>query len=99
MRATVTCTVSSGDPPVSISWLHNGRPLKNGQDQSISVVSKGTNAQQHNEDHNSVISLPFQSNEAIRDVLIENVDEFISTLIFRPLKQEHSGQYSCVGKL
>lgn len=96
MRASITCTVTTGDPPVSLSWLHNGRPLKNGQDQSISVVSRGANGQ-HHEDHNSVISLPFQSNEAAaRDVVIEQVDEFISTLIFRPLRQEHSGQYACL---
>lgn len=100
MRASITCTVSSGDPPVLITWLHNGRPLKNGQDQSISIVSRGSNRQiqpqSNQDDHNSVLSLPFHSNELIRDVFIENVDEFISTLIFRPLHQEHSGMYSCV---
>lgn len=95
MRASITCTVTTGDPPVSLNWLHNGRPIKNGQDQSISVVSRGAN-KPNNEEHNSVISLPFQSNNSMRDLYIENVDEFISTLIFRPLRQEHSGKYSCV---
>lgn len=66
MRASVTCTVTTGDSPLRLSWLKDGRPIEvNGM---------------------SLTSGP----------MVERVDEFISTLVFRPLAQSHSGLYSCV---
>jgi PREDICTED: similar to CG31190-PB, isoform B, partial len=62
MRASVTCTVTTGDVPIDIKWFKDGEPIKS---------SKGA-------------------------IFLETVDEFISTLIFKPLKQEHNGHYSCV---
>ncbi|RWS12133.1 Down syndrome cell adhesion molecule-like protein Dscam2, partial [Dinothrombium tinctorium] len=61
MRASITCTVTTGDPPIEIRWFKNG------------------------------VLASVQEN-----VYLENVDDFISNLIFKPLKQEHSGQYACV---
>ncbi|RWS27316.1 Down syndrome cell adhesion molecule-like protein Dscam2 [Leptotrombidium deliense] len=61
MRASVTCTVITGDPPIEMRWMKDGKQL------------------------------------TARDgIYLENVDDFISNLIFKPLKQEHSGLYSCV---
>lgn len=61
MRASVTCTVTTGDPPIQITWLKDGKFLPKSGD----------------------------------SIHLESVDDFISTLIFKPLKQEHSGIYSC----
>ncbi|RWS25613.1 Down syndrome cell adhesion molecule-like protein Dscam2, partial [Leptotrombidium deliense] len=61
MRASITCTVTTGDPPVTMRWFKDGKQLK-----------------------------------ASDDLLLENVDDFISNLIFKPLKQKHSGVYACV---
>lgn len=61
MRASVTCSVPSGDPPIRISWLKDGLPVP--LDERISL---------------------------------EMIDDFISTLIFKSLRQEHSGTYTCV---
>lgn len=62
MRASVTCTVTTGDSPLHLSWLRDGRPIE--------LENGGP--------------------------VVERVDEFISTLVFRPLAQAHSGLYSCV---
>lgn len=61
MRASVTCTITTGDVPIDIQWLKNGQPL---------ILTS--------------------------DIHLEKVDDFISTLIFKPLRQDHSGIYSCV---
>ncbi|XP_015786890.1 Down syndrome cell adhesion molecule-like protein Dscam2 isoform X1 [Tetranychus urticae] len=61
MRASVTCTITTGDVPIDIQWFKNGQPLT-----------------------------------LTNDIHLEKVDDFISTLIFKPLKQDHTGIYSCV---
>lgn len=61
MRASVTCSIPSGDPPIRISWLKDDMPLS---------LDTG--------------------------VSLEMIDDFISTLIFKSLRQEHSGIYTCV---
>lgn len=61
MRASVTCTVTTGDTPIDIKWLKDNQPLR-----------------------------------PSADIQVEKVDEFISTLIFKHLKPDHSGYYSCI---
>ncbi|GIY30992.1 down syndrome cell adhesion molecule-like protein 1 [Caerostris extrusa] len=61
MRASVSCSVPTGDAPIRISWLKDGIPLS---------LESG--------------------------ISLEMIDDFVSTLIFKSLRQEHSGTYSCV---
>ncbi|XP_067138807.1 cell adhesion molecule Dscam1-like isoform X1 [Centruroides vittatus] len=61
MRASVSCSVPVGDPPISILWLKDGLPIST--DVRISL---------------------------------ELIDDFVSTLVFKSLTQEHSGTYTCV---
>lgn len=61
MRASVTCTVATGDSPIDIKWLKDNQLL-----------------------------------QPAPDIQVEKSDEFISTLIFKHLKPEHSGSYSCI---
>jgi Down syndrome cell adhesion protein len=66
MRASVTCTVTTGDSPLRLVWMKDGRVIE-------PIGSSLTSG-----------------------AVVERVDEFISTLVFRPLAQSHSGLYSCV---
>ncbi|KAF8796641.1 Down syndrome cell adhesion molecule-like [Argiope bruennichi] len=61
MRASVSCSVPTGDAPIRISWLKDGIPLS---------LESG--------------------------ISLEMIDDFVSTLIFKSLRQEHSGTYTCV---
>ncbi|CAN8014260.1 unnamed protein product, partial [Ixodes persulcatus] len=38
MRTRVYCNIARGDPPVSISWLRDGKPLKSGPDLEVRVL-------------------------------------------------------------
>ncbi|XP_077564303.1 cell adhesion molecule Dscam1-like [Haemaphysalis longicornis] len=38
MRTRVYCNIARGDPPVSIAWLRDGRPLKSGPDIEVRVL-------------------------------------------------------------
>ncbi|KAG8198699.1 hypothetical protein JTE90_023471 [Oedothorax gibbosus] len=60
-RASVSCSVPTGDPPIRISWLKDGAPL---------TMESGLS--------------------------IEMIDDFVATLVFKSLRQDHSGEYTCV---
>ncbi|KAH8024679.1 hypothetical protein HPB51_000510 [Rhipicephalus microplus] len=65
-RASVTCSVPDGDPPIRLSWLRDGVPL----DPSPSTGKEG--------------------------VSFGHVDDFISTLVFKSLREEHTAVYTCL---
>ncbi|XP_050040426.2 cell adhesion molecule Dscam1-like isoform X3 [Dermacentor andersoni] len=65
-RASVTCSVPDGDPPIRLSWLRDGVPL----DSSPSAGREG--------------------------VSFGHVDDFISTLVFKSLREEHTAVYTCL---
>lgn len=48
-RASITCTMSSGDLPISISWLRNGRPLVSSQDAAGNELVLQTSGGQSNQ--------------------------------------------------
>ncbi|XP_065306423.1 cell adhesion molecule Dscam1-like [Dermacentor albipictus] len=66
-RASVTCSVPEGDPPIRLSWLRDGVPLDSASSATSAVgISSG------------------------------HVDDFISTLVFRSLREEHTAVYTCL---
>nr|XP_037276598.1 Down syndrome cell adhesion molecule homolog [Rhipicephalus microplus] len=66
-RASVTCSVPVGDPPIRLSWLRDGMPLES-DSSSTSAVG----------------------------IAAGHVDDFISTLVFRSLREEHTAVYTCL---
>ncbi|KAL1479800.1 hypothetical protein MTO96_051573 [Rhipicephalus appendiculatus] len=66
-RASVTCSVPEGDPPIRLSWLRDGMPLESDSSSTSAVgIASG------------------------------HVDDFISTLVFRSLREEHTAVYTCL---
>ncbi|XP_064480133.1 cell adhesion molecule Dscam1-like [Ornithodoros turicata] len=63
LRASVTCSVPDGDPPIQLSWLRDGIPILSPRTQGISLG---------------------------------HVDDFISTLVFKSLTEEHTAVYTCL---
>ncbi|XP_050737575.1 cell adhesion molecule Dscam2-like isoform X3 [Eriocheir sinensis] len=59
-RTQVTCMINSGDLPITINWLKDGRHLQ----------------------HDSAID-------------VKQMSEFSVTLLFKALKEHHSGSYTC----
>lgn len=61
-RTQVTCSISSGDLPIKVSWTKDGRPIANN------------------------LNVEMQTGE------------FHSLLIFKKLRGEHSGIYTCTAR-
>lgn len=61
-RAQVTCSISSGDLPIQVSWMRDGHPIS------------------------SHLNVEMQTGE------------FHSLLIFKRLRGEHSGVYTCTAR-
>lgn len=80
-RASVMCTISSGDLPISIAWFRDGRPIAAAewpQDNSQQQQQQLVNA------------------SAVAGVRVTRVSDYSSTLLFESLVAEHSGNYTCV---
>lgn len=83
-RATLMCTISSGDLPIDITWFHNGRPLRSpamppgpaggGQSSAPEVAT------------------------ALDGVRQTRVSDYSSTLLFETLLAGHSGNYTCLAR-
>ncbi|XP_077559684.1 cell adhesion molecule Dscam1-like isoform X2 [Haemaphysalis longicornis] len=66
-RASVTCSVPEGDPPIRLSWLRDGVPVGSSPSPSVG-----------------------------QGVSFGHVDDFISTLVFKSLREEHTAVYTCL---
>lgn len=62
-RASVTCSVPEGDPPIRLSWLRDGEAVSSSSTQGLTLG---------------------------------HVDDFISTLVFKSLREDHTAVYTCL---
>lgn len=93
-RATIMCTISSGDLPISISWFRNGQPLAESPSITPQVFQQqpshdfyGNNNNNDNSAGPPLITLA--------NVKISRPSDYSSTLMFESLLVEHSGNYTC----
>lgn len=86
-RATVSCTVSSGDLPIEISWFRNEQQIQIANANSMELNPKSsTSSQLHQQQHQ------------LSGLKIIGVSEYSSTLLFESLTVNHSGNYTCLAQ-
>lgn len=91
-RASIMCTISSGDLPISISWFRNEQPL-------AALPTSVQQTPQVAEDATSSISQAHHSNGThLAGVRISRVSDYSSTLLFESLLAQHSANYTCLAR-
>lgn len=83
-RASIMCTISSGDLPITISWFRNDQP----------ITSDNTGATSGDNDEQITI----EQQAALRGVRVSRVSDYSSTLLFESLLSEHTANYTCVAR-
>lgn len=112
-RASIMCTISSGDLPISISWFRNEQPLLAlpGASSTLSAASgagsvqmlPGAGAPQvaaaagGNSSDEAQSSFP-EDGSALAGVRISRVSDYSSTLLFESLLAQHSANYTCLAR-
>lgn len=91
-RASIMCTISSGDLPISISWFQNELPIPGGGDGGDGGGSGGTS------NDNSAEQASAEQQAALRGVRVSRVSDYSSTLLFESLLAEHTANYTCVAR-
>lgn len=88
-RATIMCTISSGDLPIAISWFRDNEPLIAAPqvDQSSDWDQPAGNK-----------SLASATVPHLAGVRISRVSDYSSTLLFESLLVQHSANYTCVAQ-
>ncbi|XP_035219308.1 Down syndrome cell adhesion molecule-like protein Dscam2 isoform X2 [Stegodyphus dumicola] len=76
-RATVTCVVASGDLPIRISWMKDGKPLPDDLRGSISTVNEFTStlsfssvSQNHNGNYTCIATNPVASRNQTATMIV-----------------------------
>lgn len=102
-RASITCTISSGDLPISISWFRDGQPLASSSPAAFDL-------QPDNNNNNNILAPPppppqvsqasqsQQESRTMAGVRISRVSDYSSSLLFESLLAEHSANYTCVAR-
>lgn len=85
-RASIMCTISSGDLPISILWFKDNRPLGAPQ---VAEQTVGQFADEHQPQHQQV---------SLDGVRVSRVSDYSSTLLFESLRVQHSGNYTCLAR-
>ena len=90
MRTSLICSVTSGDPPVTMSWLRNNQPIINNDQSGLSnnLISNSLTLSHSNMDNNNN-KLQFQ---------VVSLNQFVSSLLINKLSPEYTGTYTCVAK-
>lgn len=93
-RTTITCTISSGDLPISISWFRNQQQLVEETSAPVTfeegLVGAPQVAQTNGSSSSGLISLP--------GVRMSRVSDYSSSLLFESLLVQHSGNYTCLAR-
>lgn len=87
-RASMTCSVVSGDQPLSLHWLKDGRPLEptHPADPMDSMAAVGRGRGQRGQGQ--------EAHQGPR-VIQNRVDQYNSILLIESLSPEHNGSYTC----
>lgn len=91
MRGSAVCTVTSGDPPIHISWYKDGLRLPEARSaghRAMRVGSGGSNKQHIN----SVSIFDF----VVDQIQIVSINDFMSSLVIANISRYHQGIYTCV---
>ena len=89
-RWNALCSVTKGDPPISIKWYKDGRIL------GSSSPSSGPNSSGGSSRASSSSSTSSQSQASdLAGIHIYDVTQYSSTLNFDSLRPEHRGNYTC----
>lgn len=110
-RASITCTISSGDLPISISWFRNEQPLLDligGSSGDSHLVASSSSSQQPppqvsqaqmlSAPQQDVVSAIVGQQAKLSGVRISRVSDYSSSLLFESLLAEHSGNYTCLAR-
>lgn len=93
-RASMTCSVVSGDQPLSLLWLKDGRPLSQPVDPMAGPVvgpMAGGRPQGRAQGRGQL----GQGHQAGPRVIQNRVDQYNSILLIESLSPEHNGSYTC----
>ncbi|KAG9509146.1 Down syndrome cell adhesion molecule-like protein Dscam2, partial [Fragariocoptes setiger] len=93
-RASVMCTLSSGDLPLAISWLKDGKPI-------VQPPPSVTGHQDHEDTptshaHSNGNAAPDVTMPVPPHVRIEHVSAYSSSLLFESVSMQQSGNYTCL---
>lgn len=112
-RASIMCTISSGDLPISISWFRNDQlllvPPQESLSSSLSLLPGLLQQQQHQQAGGQSqfqqmgapqVGQEQQPSQAslLPSVTISRVSDYSSTLLFESLLAQHSGNYTCLAR-
>lgn len=105
-RASVMCTISSGDLPIAISWFRNEQPLVETADAQVlalssahpQVVSSGSRWPPEVDSSRQVHSEHLSNGTLLANVRISRVSDYSSTLLFESLLVHHSANYTCLAR-
>lgn len=89
-RASIMCTISSGDLPIQISWFRNDQPLQ--------IEGQELNEFVGQQRQVSPISGQPQVGSFLTGVRVNQVSGYSSTLLFESLLVQHSGNYTCFAR-
>lgn len=93
-RASIMCTISSGDLPIQIIWFLNDQPLQyESSPQADSTAGELMMNSQRQVNSNQQAQGTF-----LPGVRINRVSDYSSTLLFESLVVQHSGNYTCLAR-
>lgn len=87
MRFVLMCQVLDGEAPIQIKWFKDSLDLS-----SLLLLAHDNKQQQQQLDAAS----PQQVQNLLDQVEIVSNDELGSSLLFRKVKQQHGGNYTCL---
>lgn len=82
-RASIMCTVSSGDLPLAISWFRDQQPISGQDSWPPQVVSSAEE---------------LAETDKVSVARVSRVSDYSSTLLFESLSAHHSANYTCLAK-
>lgn len=102
-RASIVCTIASGDLPIAISWFRNNAPLVQISGGTLVIQNNPPSYKQQDTTTSLLFGQQDQQQQQYQNVVLPNVrlsrvSDYSSTLLFEPLLVEHSANYTCSAK-
>lgn len=95
------CTVTSGDPPIKISWFKDGHPLLSSSEKSSSRAKQSNSVLSNHYYRSSMFKSPGNQNhqhyyDYLNQIQIVSINDFMSSLIINNISRHHQGTYVCM---
>ncbi|KPM07294.1 cell adhesion molecule-like protein 11, partial [Sarcoptes scabiei] len=100
-RGSAVCTVTSGDPPIKISWFKDGHPLLSSSEKSSSRAKQSNSVLSNHYYRSSMFKSPGNQNhqhyyDYLNQIQIVSINDFMSSLIINNISRHHQGTYVCM---